>query len=310
MSFKLHFLGTGGMVPTKERNQIGIALEHEGNVFIFDCGENSQKQIKLMKIPIGKIKKIFISHWHGDHTLGLNGLVQTLSNTNNIEKIEIHGPKNSKKFVDNMLKSTIFDSKVPIEIFEYNPEENEELIIQENIDIKISCVKLNHNDVPCIGYIYKVKDKLNVDLEKLRKIAPELEKSSQLARVKMGIPLEYEGKLIKPEEVCYSRIGAKVGLIFDTRPCQGTKIIANNATYLICESTHYHQKHHHKAIETYHITSKEAAKIALEGNVKKLFLTHFSQRYKDITPLIEEAKEIFENTEETYDLQTIKLKQF
>ena len=91
MTVKLHFLGTGCMVPTKDRNHLSLALEYEGSIFLFDCGEGTQNQIKKMKLPIGKIRKIFISHWHGDHTIGLVGLMQTLSNTDNITKIEIHG---------------------------------------------------------------------------------------------------------------------------------------------------------------------------------------------------------------------------
>lgn len=307
MSFKLHFLGTGAMVPTKDRNHLSVALEHEGNIYLFDCGESTQKQIKTMKLPIGKIKKIFISHWHGDHTLGLGGLIQTLSNTDNMEKIEIHGPQDSKTYVDHILKSSIFESKIKIDVIEHIPKEKETIMIYENSEIEIKCAKLSHS-VPCLGYLYKIKDKLNIELEKLNKIAPELEKSPLLSTLKMGLPIDYQGKRITPEEVTYTKDGKSVAFIFDTRPCTGINLLAKNVNYLVIEATHLYTKHSNKAEETDHMTAKESAEIALENDVETLIITHFSQRYKDIKPLEDEAKEIFPNTITTHDLMTIKLK--
>lgn len=295
------------MVPTKERNHLAVALEHEGNIFLFDCGEGTQNQIKKMKLPIGKIKKIFISHWHGDHTLGLGGLIQTLTNTDNIEKIEIHGPKDTKIYMEHVLKSSIFEPKIPIEIFEHTPKGGEILKIFENQLYEINCARLNHS-VPCIGYTYKEKDTLNVDKSKLIKIAPELETSPQLGRIKLGLPIEHNGRKIIPEEITYVKPGMKIAFIFDTRPCKEVDLLAENADYLVMEATYIYAKHSEKADEYDHMTAKETAETAIRNNVTNLVITHFSQRYKDTKEIEDEAKETFENTTSTYDLMTLKLK--
>lgn len=305
MTCKVHFLGTSCMVPSKDRNQIATALEYQGNLFIFDCGEGTQNQIKKMKLPIGKIKKIFISHWHGDHVLGLNGLVQTLTNTDNVEKIEIHGPIQSKYFVENMLKSTIFDSRIPIEVFEHKPEEGEVIKIIENSSFEIFCSKLNHS-VPCIAYAFKEKDTYNVDKEKAERLG--LTQSPLLARVKMGLTIEINGKKINSNELTYLKKGLKVSFIFDTRPCIGADLIAKDSDHLIMEATFVYSTHAHKAEEYDHMSAKETAEIARANNVKHLIITHFSQRYKDIKDIEAEAREVFENTTSTHDLMTLRLR--
>ena len=305
METKLHFLGTGCMVPTKTRNHLGIALEFDGNIFLFDCGEATQNQIKKMKLPIGKIKKIFISHWHGDHVLGLPGLIQTLSNTDNIEKIEIHGPKDSKKYMKCVLNSSIFDPKIEIKVIEHEPKENERLIIIDNKKYEMSCVKLNHS-VPCLGYSFKEKDTLNIDEKKLKRLG--IKSSPILARAKLGLDFEYKGKKIKANEITYLKKGMKITFIFDTRATSNINLIAKNSDYLVMEATYLFKSDYEKAEEYDHMCAKETAIIARENNVKNLIITHFSQRYKDAEILLEEAKEEFENTTLTYDLMTIKLK--
>ncbi len=305
MNTKLHFLGTGCMVPTKERNHLSIALEFNGNIFLFDCGEATQNQIKIMKLPIGKIKRIFISHWHGDHVLGLPGLIQTLSNTEGVEKIEIHGPKNSKKYMEGVLNCSIFEPRIPIETIEHEPKENEILKIIDNKQYSISCAKLNHS-VPCIGYSFKEKDTLNIDIEKAKKFG--LVKSPLLARAKMGLDIEYNGNIIKSKEITYKKKGIKITLIFDTRPCTGINLLAKDSDYLVMEATYLFSSHSEKAEEYDHMSAKETAQIARENNIKNLIITHFSQRYKDTTELLEEAREEFEKTIMTHDLMSINLK--
>lgn len=306
MSLKLHFLGTGCMVPTKERNHLSVALEYEGEIFLFDCGEATQNQIKKMKLPIGKIKRIFISHWHGDHTLGLGGLVQTLNNTDNVERLEIHGPKNTKKYFEHTLKSTIFEPKIKIEVFEHEPKSGEVLKVLENSSYEIHCAKLNHS-VPCIGYSFKIKDTLNVDMKKLRAIAPKLETSPMLARAKMGLPIDFEGKRIDYKDITYTKAGAKISFVFDTRPCKEIDLLVKKSDYLVMEAT-YMQRQAEKADEYDHMTAHETAETAIRNDVKELIITHFSQRYKDTKDIENEAREVFENTTSTYDLMTLNLK--
>ncbi len=304
MTTKLHFLGTGCMVPTKDRNHLSVALEYSGTLFLFDCGESTQLQIEKMKLPIGKLKHIFISHWHGDHVLGLPGLIQTLSNTQNVEEINIYGPKDTKKYVDHMLKCSIFDSKLPINVFEFKPKEGSIVKVLEAGGYEVTCAKLNHS-VPCIGYSFKEKDTYNIDKDKAKILG--LEQSPMLARAKMGLPIEINGRKIMPEELTYKKEGQKITFVFDTRPCTGVNLLAKNSDHLIMEATYVFEKHGHKAEEYDHMSAKETAEIARENNVKHLIITHFSQRYKDVKEIEQEAKDTFENTTSTYDLMSLKL---
>ena len=305
MTAKLHFLGTSCMVPTKDRNHLATILEYSGMLFLFDCGENTQKQIKIMKLPIGKIKKIFISHWHGDHVLGLPGLIQTLSNTDGVDSLEIHGPVDSKKYVDHMIKCSIVSKLMPIKVFEHKPKSNETLKIIENADYEITVAKLNHS-VPCIAYSFKKKDTLNIDMEKAKKYG--LTESPLLNRAKEGLDVEYKGKKIKAKDITYPKHGIKVSFVFDTRPCKEISLLVKDSDYLIMEATYIFETHGHKAEEYDHMSAKETAQIAKENNVKTLLITHFSQRYKDTKDIEAEAKEYFENTICAYDLRTYKLK--
>jgi len=305
MSSKLHFLGTGCMVPTKERNHLSVALEHNGSIYLFDCGEATQNQIKKMKLPIGKIKKIFISHWHGDHVLGLSGLIQTLSNTDNVDKIEVYGPKNSKKYMKCVLNSSFFESKIPITTYEFDPKDDEVIEIIKNKKITISCAKLNHS-IDCLGYSFKENDTLNIDIEKAKKYG--ITQSPVLARAKLGLNIEHNNKIIQNKDLTYKKEGLKVSFIFDTRPCNEIKLLAENSDYLVMEATYIYETHKNKAEEYDHMSAKETAEIALEIGVKNLIITHFSQRYKDVKDIENEAKETFENTTSTHDLMTLKLK--
>ncbi|MCA9458972.1 MAG: ribonuclease Z [Nanoarchaeota archaeon] len=305
MTFKLHFLGTGCMIPTKERNHLSVALEYQGNIFLFDCGEATQLQIRKMKLPMGKIRKIFISHWHGDHVLGLSGLLMTLGNTQGIDLIEIHGPKGSKDYISHMRKSMVFDSKINLEVFEHNPKEGEVVKIMENMDYTISCAKLQHS-VPCIAYSFKEKDSLNVDKKKAKRLG--IEESPLLARVKLGLDIDVDGKKVSSSDITYVKEGLKVSLVFDTRPCQGVDNLVKDSDYLVMEATYIYETHGEKAEEYDHMSAKETAEVALQNGVKNLIITHFSQRYKDTKDIEAEAKEIFENTTSTYDLMTIKLR--
>lgn len=305
MVSKLHFLGTSCMVPTKERNHLAVAFEHEGSIFLFDCGEATQNQIKSMKLPIGKIKKIFISHWHGDHCIGLVGLMLTLSNTEGVESFEIHGPVGSKTFVDHMMKCTVTQRPIPVKVFEHTPDEGELLTIIENSKFSIKCARLNHS-TPCIGFRFEEKDVYNINKEKAAKYG--LEQSPMLARAKLGLDIEHNGTLIKASDLTYLKKGLSLAMVFDTRPCIGVDLLVKDVDHLVMEATFSYEKHAHKAEEYDHMSAKETAEIARVNNVGHLIITHFSQRYKDVKELEDEAKEEFENTTSTYDLMTLKLK--
>lgn len=293
------------MMPTKERAHLSNALEFNGDVFIFDCGENTQLQIKKAKIHLSKIRKIFLSHFHGDHVLGLNGLMQTLSNTEGVTKLEIYGPKDSKYYIKNMINSTIFKPRYELKIYEIEPKENEVLTIIDKPDYKVNCVKLNHS-VPCNAYSFIEKDKINLDKEKVKKFGIEKD-ILNLKKLSFGKDIEKDGKIIKNTEVTYIKKGIKISFVFDTRPCKEISLLVKNSDYLLMEATFIYETHKKKAEEYDHMSAFETAQIAQENNIGQLVLTHFSQRYKDEKDVEIEAKQVFENTTCAFDLMCINL---
>ncbi len=298
---EITFLGTSSMVPTKERNVQGIFVDFKGEGFLIDCGEGTQRQMNIAGINRNRVKKILISHWHGDHTAGLLGLIQTIGNIEENKTLEIFGPKGSKKYMKHMLQSCAFYNKVNIKVTEINPKKL--TCFFENNEYQLLATKLDHS-VPCIGYSFIEKDKLKINMQKARKFG--LQESPILADIKLGKPIKFNNQIITPNDICETEPGQKISFILDTQLCNGCYELAENADLLISECV-YAGDLENKAEKYKHMTAKQAANLASQSNTKKLILTHFSQRYKEITQVLEDAKNIFENTQCAYDFMKIKL---
>ncbi|MFT4304886.1 MAG: ribonuclease Z [Candidatus Woesearchaeota archaeon] len=294
---ELHVLGTASMVPTKDRNLTSIFLSYENKGILFDCGEGTQRQMKIVGIKPNKINMIFISHWHGDHVLGLPGLLQTLGNSDYDKTLHIYGPKGTKKYLEYMLKGFIFDTKIDMEI-----NEIEKGMVYENDDFFIETNKLKHS-VECLGYSFIEKDKRKMNENKLDELNI---KGPNIGKLQKGEIIKINNKIIKPDEVSSLIKGKKITIIFDTEPCTNAIKLSENANLLVCEAT-YHSDLDEKSLQYKHMTAKNAALLANEANVKKLILTHFSGRYKTTDDIEKEAKDIFPNSVCAYDFMKIKL---
>ena len=292
------FLGTSSMVPTKERNQSSVFISYENEGILIDCGEGTQRQLKLAGIPVSKITKILISHWHGDHVLGLPGLMQTMSGTEYNKKLLIYGPKETAKRFEAMFKAFVFDKELDYEIAEIG-----EGRLFENNEYELEAYKLDHN-IECLGYVFREKDKLKIDMKKAAKLG--LKEGPLIGKLQKGETVSVNGKKIAPEDAGFVKKGLKIGLIADTLPCSNNFVIAKDADLLICEAT-YASKLEEKGEDYYHMTAKQAALVASQANAKKLILTHFSARYKDVSELEEDAKGVFGNVVCAYDLMKIKM---
>jgi ribonuclease Z len=292
------FLGTSSMVPTKERNQSGIFISYKTQGILIDCGEGTQRQFKLANIPITKITKILISHWHSDHTLGLPGLIQSLGASEYTKKLEIYGPKGTKSHFDHMSKAFVMDRKIDMEIFEIEKGK-----FFENKDFILESYVLNHG-IETLGYNFIEKDKRKIILSKAKKVG--LKEGPLLGKLQDGKEISLKGKRISPDDVSKIVKGKKVSIISDTSPCKSCNELSKDADLLICEST-YSSKLEEKSESYKHMTSKDAALIANKNNVKKLILTHFSARYKSTLELNEDARNYFDNTVCAYDLMKIKI---
>ncbi len=295
---EITFLGTTAMVPTKERNHPAFFLRFGTEGILFDCGENTQRQMKQYGLKLTKVTKILITHWHGDHILGLPGLLQSIFSTEGSEKINIYGPKGSKKYFKSLLEGMATEGTIDVEIKEVKDEkffENDKYIL-ETKSMKHKC--------PCNAYSLIEKDKRKINLTKAKKFG--LKEGPLLGQLQNGKTVKIKNKTIKPEDVSTIVKGKKIVYITDTNVVKNCYDLAENADLLICEST-FASDMETTAHERLHMTAKDAAQIASSSNVKKLILTHFSTRYKDVNILEEDARDIFDNTLCAYDGLKIKI---
>ena len=296
------FLGTGAMVPTRERNVSGVLLEYEGEYILFDCGEGTQRQMNLAGYNRVKARKILITHWHGDHVSGLIGLIQTLGHIPDPGSIQLIGPKGTEERLYHLMNSVYFDRRLDIKVIEADPKKPAIVFSEDRYDIW--AVSVEHS-VPTLAYAFVEKDRTRIDTKKASQLG--LSEGPLLGKLSRGLTVNHEGRAIKPEQVTYSQPGRKVVYVMDTNLTDGALRLAEDADVLICESTFLAEEHQDKAEEYGHLSARDAAQLARDANAKKLFLTHFSQRYADVGPLLEEARQVFPSTEAAHDFLLVEL---
>ncbi|MBT3298673.1 ribonuclease Z [archaeon] len=295
---KITFLGTSSMQPTKERNHPSILLTYKSENILFDCGEGTQRQMRIGGIKPSKITKICISHWHGDHVLGLPGLMSTMGTDQYAKKVEIYGPKGTKKYIEHMLKAFFSKDVIDFEINEVN-----EGIIFENKEFRLEAAKLEHGTT-CIGFSFTEKDKLRINMAKAKRLG--LNEGPELGKLQEGKDIQFNNQKINHKDVTYKVYGKKFSYISDTINCDGANKLAEDSDLLVSECS-FHSNEENKAEEYLHLTAKDAALIASQHGVKKLILTHPSLRYKDVNVLVEEAKNYFQETIFAHDFMKVNL---
>ncbi len=298
---KLVFLGTSAAQPTENRGLSCICLERDGEILMFDAGEAAQ--ISYLKSGLGwnKKMKIFVTHLHGDHCIGLLGLLQTMTMQHRTETLEIYGPSGIEEFIAANIKVLNFGLSFPVIITTIEDE-----IIFDSKIYSIYVCKANHS-VITYSYLFVEKDKPGrFDLEKAKSLAiPEGKLWNQLQN---GMEIKIDGKTILPEQVLgKKRPGKKIGISGDTMPTKELEKFFEGCDYLVFDST-FLDETADKAEETCHSTAKQAATLGKNAKVKNLILTHFSARYKDETRHLEEAKQIHESVITAKDFLEIEIK--
>ena len=294
----LTFLGTGDAKPTVKRNHTGILISYANENLLFDCGENIQRQFRLAHLNPCKLTRIFITHWHGDHTFGLLGILSTLEKSEYSKALQIYGPKNTKRNIE-LFEKIYGQFKINYTVHEIS----DGLIINER-DFSIHALPMSHG-IPTIAYSLMIKPKLRLDKKKLAKL--KLPNSPLLAKLQQGKNITHPKtkKKIRAKDLTYTEKGKKITIIMDTKMNPNTIKLARDSDLLICEST-FASDNARKAREYKHLTSQDAATIAKKAKVKKLILTHISQRYqKDNSIILEEAKKIFKTVSVAKDLDKL-----
>jgi ribonuclease Z len=297
---ELIFLGTSSAIPSKHRNHASIALKAFGEILLFDCGEGTQRQMSCMKLSPMKIKNIFISHLHGDHILGLPGIIQSLGFRGRTEPLNIYGPPGLENIRESIMNFGYFALD-----FEIIMHEIKEGTVIDNEEYTVECVKTQHN---VFNLSYSLIEKKKPKFLKDKAIELGLKPGPDFGKLHDGIEVKIEDKIIKPEQVLGEyRKGLKITYSGDTRPCEDLVDLAADSDILIHEST-FGDKDQAKAVENWHSTAKEAAKIAKKARAKKLILTHISTRYRKSDDLKKAAQKVFENTVVARDFMTLEVK--
>lgn len=282
------FLGTSGAVPTTQRNPSGILLRREGERFLFDVGEGTQRQ--MMRFSTGfDVSTIFLTHLHGDHVLGLPGLLQTLDFNERTAPLDIYTPAGTSGDVENLLDATGTTPGFRVQVHDATPGEP----IIERDEYTIRTVETDHR-TRSVGYVLvEAERKGRFDRERAQDLGVPVGPKFQQLHEGNAVELE-DGTVVQPEEVVGDpRPGRRVVYTGDTRPIEPVVSVAANADLLIHDAM-FTQDRQQRAQQTGHSTAREAASVASQAGVKRLALTHISSRYAtNAEPLENEAIERF-----------------
>lgn len=283
---KVTMLGTSGSLPTVNRHMPAVAIVHDGGTYLFDCGEGTQSQMLKYGINMFKVRAIFLSHAHGDHIIGVAGLVRTLALQGRQEPLLIFVPQGEEKVIKNLI---IFDQAIinyPIILKGVRAG-----VIYKGKDFEISAFRVRHT-IPALGFVFKENDKRRFIVDKAKALGLKGTMFSELqkkGRLKVG------KKVVTLSSITTEQLGKKVAYATDTRPVAETATAAKGADLLIHEAA-YSDNEQALAKERGHSTAREAAQVAKKAKAKMLLITHISARHKTATQLLKEAKEVFQNT--------------
>jgi len=302
MSMQVIFLGTSASVPTPKRSLPAIVVKRENEQFMFDCGENAQRQMIIAKTGFHKKMKVFITHMHGDHILGLPGLLQTMALLDRTRELDIYGPPGIRRFLADIKETVQFVLTFSVNIHEIT---GPGLVCDEE-QYTVEAVRSNHV-IESLAYALVEKPRPGRFYPKKAK-AVGLKEGSLWSDLQRGLKVKLpNGQVIRPEDVMGPpRKGRKVVYTGDTRPFEGFAEFAADADLLINECT-LSDELRERADEDGHSTPSQAAENAKKAKAKKLVLTHISARYEDATPLLKQAKKIFKNTIVAEDFLRIEL---
>ena len=286
------------MTPTKDRNHPAVFLEYKEHGILFDCGEGTQRQFKIANIRLTKVTKILLTHWHGDHSLGIGGLLQTLGSSEYSGTLELYGPPGTKENLYHLFKAIPFGFRVNFEVKEVHNGK-----IYENDDFVIEAISLDHG-TPCYAYSFREKEKRNINMEKVKEL--KIPVGPLIGKLQQGVTVTVGKEVITPDEVSAVKKGKKVSYITDTLLCTNCYTIAEDSDVLLCESS-FTEEEREKAEEYKHLTAKQAGLIASKSGAKKLYLFHISGRHADKTIVLEEARTIHQDTYVAQDFMRIKV---
>jgi len=288
MTLRVTFLGTGGAVPTPERNASAVFCNREGDQLLFDAGEGTQRQ--MMRFGTGfAVSDLFLTHTHGDHVLGLPGLIQTWNFNDRAAPLRIYAPEGARGNVLDLIHAVDTTPGFPVDVETVAPGDTP----LDREAYRVEAVRVDHR-TNAVGYALVEADrKGRFDRERAEELG--VEPGPKFSRLHDGHPVEAaDGTTVRPEQVVgESRPGRRVVYTGDTRPVRAVVEAAVDADLLIHDAT-FADGEAERAAETGHATAREAGEVAAAAEAKRLALTHLSSRYAgDVSPLLAEAEQPF-----------------
>lgn len=290
----LTILGCSSQQPTRTRNHGAYLVRWKAQGFLFDPGEGTQRQFIFANIAPPCVTKIFVSHFHGDHCLGLSSMLMRLNLDKVTHPIHCYYPASGRAYFERLRYGTIYHQT--IDIIEHPI--SQEGIVEEGEDFLIEARFLDHG-VENLGWRITERDVRKFDKEKLASCGIE---GPNVRLLNTQGELSVNGKMITLDDVSCIRKGDVLAVVIDTLPCQAALDLAKGAKLLLCEST-YLEAHRDLARQHHHMTAKQAAIIAQSAGAQQLILTHFSARYKEVEEFEKEARLVFSNTFAADDLK-------
>jgi ribonuclease Z len=299
---RIIFLGTGGSWPTVKRNVSSVAVKRGSEIILFDCGEGTQRQFQQSNLSYMQISKIFITHFHGDHFLGVPGLIQTMQLNDRDKPLDIYGPKGIVELTNQLLTLGYF--RPSYRIIAHDVTDGEEVKFD---GYSISALKVNHN-VPALSYSLMEHQRPG-KFNKSKALKMGIPEGPLFSKLQKGHNITLpNGKKITPDMILGpSRKGRKIVISGDTKPCDQIIGFSEDADILIHEAT-FDSRLQDIAKDYGHTTAAQAAAIAKKAGVEKLFLVHISPRYLDFHVLEEEARSVFAHSYVPKDFQEVEVK--
>jgi len=294
------FLGTSGSWPTPKRNVSAVAIKRGPEVLLFDCGEGTQRQFMQSPLSFMQVSRVFLTHFHGDHFLGLPGMIQSMSMNGREVPLEVYGPRGIERLVSDLLSLGYFTPGFAVKSKELPP--GGEIDCGEYTVRGVEAV----HTVPCLSYVLEEKvrpGKFSLD----RAEALGIPSGPLFSRLQSGETVRVGDRTIRPEDVLGpARRGRKIVYTGDTMPHEALLEFARHADVLIHDAT-TDAALEDKANRYGHSSSRQAAEIAKEAGVGRLILTHLSPRYEEPATILEDAKKVFPNVQVAEDFLSIEV---
>ncbi|MGI0131250.1 MAG: ribonuclease Z [Thermoplasmata archaeon] len=294
LAMRLTFLGTAGSWPTKERSASAIALDLERELLLLDCGEGTQRQFFQSSASFMRVRRVFLTHFHGDHFLGLPGLIQSMCLNHRTEPLDVYGPPDAKEMVGRALAMGYFTLRFPVEVHALAPG--------ESVELDGYTVRTAHAEHPVPSLAYRIDEapkRGRFDADRAQSLGI---RGPDFGRLEAGESVRVGGSVVHPADVIGEpRAGRSIVYSGDTGPSDDVRRLSHRATILIHEAT-VAQEIEAEANAWGHSSARQAAELARAAEAKGLFLTHFSSRYKELEPLEQEARVVFPGTRAARDL--------